>query len=85
MTVKQVARMLKVSKSLVYDWIESGRLPHFRFGEDGSRGAICVGRKELDVFVAGMRGQDPPMNPAPGAMSTMDRPEPRRREAEGVP
>ena len=35
LTPKQVAERIGVSDSLVYEWINSGMLPHFRFGRKG--------------------------------------------------
>lgn len=33
MTVSDLACYLTVSKSLVYKWVEEGRIPHYRFGK----------------------------------------------------
>jgi excisionase family DNA binding protein len=49
LTVKEVAEFLNVSNSLIYKLCTTQRLRHFRFGDD--RGAIRVGRAELEEFV----------------------------------
>jgi excisionase family DNA binding protein len=53
LTVKQVAECLNVSPSLVYRLCDSGKLRHHRFG--AGRGAIRVGRADLDEFVLSSR------------------------------
>ena len=71
LTVKEVAERLKVSPGLVYEWVESGQLPHFRMGAVGKRGAIRVDEADLVSFVAGMKkerrrdGPPPVPKPAP--------------------
>lgn len=64
---KQIASRLGVSLSLVYSWLDSGSLPHYRFGRKGRRGRIMVDESELDGFVAGMKaeGRKEPPPPAP--------------------
>lgn len=68
LTIKQVAKRLGVSQSLVYSWAAHGILPHIRCGRPGCRGTIRVDPDELEGFIAGMMPQDIPMNPAPGEM-----------------
>lgn len=49
MTVRQAARQLNISPSLVYRLCETRRLRHFRFGE--GRSAIRVDKADLDEYV----------------------------------
>ncbi len=49
LTVRQVARQLNISQSLVYRLCETRRLRHFRFGE--GRSAIRVDQADLDEYV----------------------------------
>jgi excisionase family DNA binding protein len=48
-TVNEVAGKLKVSVSTVYNAVESGELPHHRFGR--SRGTIRVSEEQLQQFL----------------------------------
>jgi excisionase family DNA binding protein len=70
-TVRQAAKMLGVSRALVYAYCQSGELPHMRFGLPGRRGTIRIRQDDLELFVLKKRvegGQEPPPNPAPGEM-----------------
>ena len=49
MTVKEVARRLRVSASLVYQLIDSGRLGCHRIGN--GRGAIRIRREDMDEYL----------------------------------
>ena len=56
MTPKQAAAKAGVSLSLVYAWINSGRLPHYRFGRDGSkRGTIRIEEEDFANFLQTMK------------------------------
>jgi hypothetical protein len=57
LTVKQVVERLsgQVSPSMVYQWIEQERLPHFRLGGDGKRGKILIEEGDLDAFIDSCR------------------------------
>ena len=46
-TVKEAARMLKLSKSLIYEMVEAGELPHVKI-----RSAIRFVESDLDTFIA---------------------------------
>jgi excisionase family DNA binding protein len=72
LTVKQVADRASVSSALVYNWIASGRLAHFRFGKQGSRGSIRVDESDLSEFLLTLRHQavphrNPPLSNRPGS------------------
>jgi excisionase family DNA binding protein len=54
-TVKQVARRLGISESLVYKKIEEGELLASRFGKEGCRGTIRIGEEDLLAFLAACR------------------------------
>ena len=41
--------------SLIYEWCQSGRLPHYRLGRSGARGKILVEASDLDGFLASCR------------------------------
>ena len=47
LTVKEAARMLKLSKSLIYEMVEAGELPHVRF-----RSAIRFVETDLDAYIS---------------------------------
>jgi len=50
--VKQVAERLQISEGVVYGWIASGVLGHFRLGGKGRRGAIRIAEADLEAFLA---------------------------------
>jgi excisionase family DNA binding protein len=54
-TPKQAAVSAGVSLSLVYQWCEERRLPHYRLGGGGRRGGIRIDEKDLAKFLAGCR------------------------------
>ena len=60
LTVQDVADLLKVSNSLVYNLIASGKIPSHRIGT--GRGAIRVRRDDLDQYVRQCRVE--PVAPA---------------------
>ena len=51
LTVKKVASVAGVSAGLVYIWIGSGVLPHYRVGRPGCRGGIRVAEADLEAFL----------------------------------
>ena len=53
LTIHEVAAILKVSKSLVYGMIASGKIACHRIGN--GRGAIRVRREDLEQFIADCR------------------------------
>ena len=63
LTVKEAAGMLKLSKSLVYDMVEAGELPHVKI-----RSAIRFVEADLDAFITESRvegGREPRTAPKP--------------------
>ena len=62
-TVNEVAAKLKVSRSTVYNAIESGGLPHHRFGN--GRGTIRISEEQLQQYLDGTKVEE--------ASSTSDR------------
>lgn len=53
LSVREAARRVGVSASLVYQWCAEGTLPHYRLGGNGKRGKIVIEPTELDtVFKA---------------------------------
>jgi len=53
LTINEVAAILKVSKSLVYGMIASGKIACHRIGN--GRGAIRVRNEDLEQFIAHCR------------------------------
>lgn len=47
LTVKEAAGMLKLSKSLVYEMVEAGELPHIKI-----RSAIRFVEADLDAYIS---------------------------------
>ena len=50
MTVRQAAERIGVSISLIYLWVESKALPHYRAGARGKRGKIVIAEADLLAF-----------------------------------
>lgn len=55
LTVKQAAERVGVSASLIYQWCEERRLPHFRLGTGTKRGKILIEVADLDALLEGLR------------------------------
>lgn len=67
LTVKGVAKRAGVSAGLVYDWISSGRLAHFRLGKQGRRGSIRIDEADLDTFLRTLKRGGEQRGHAPAA------------------
>jgi excisionase family DNA binding protein len=66
LTVKSAALRIGVSDGLVYTWIETGVLTHYRVGKPGRRGSIRIAETDLDAFMVTLkRGSGPEIQPAP--------------------
>ena len=50
LTVAEVAALLRVSTSVIYDLCAAGKLPHFRVGL--GRGTIRIEKKALDSLLS---------------------------------
>lgn len=50
MTVKEAARELEVSASLIYELVADGRLRHYRIGARGRRGKIIIPEDAIAAF-----------------------------------
>jgi excisionase family DNA binding protein len=49
---KAAAKLIGVSKSLIYRWIsDERRLPHYRLGGQGRRGKILIDPDDLQNFL----------------------------------
>lgn len=55
LTVKQAAEYAKVSTGLVYQWVKTSALPHYRLGAGGKRGCIRVDPGDLIAFLKSCR------------------------------
>jgi excisionase family DNA binding protein len=64
LTIKQITERLHVSASIVYGWIASGMLAHFRLGASGRRGVIRVAEADLDSFLDSMKKGKEAIKPA---------------------
>ena len=51
LTVKQVAKRLAVSQSLVYEWADEGRLGYVDLGQDGHRRCLRFKPEALEKFI----------------------------------
>jgi len=61
LTVQDVAVILKVSNSLVYGLVASGKIVCHRIGQ--GRGAIRIRREDIEEFLAGCRSEQKPTMP----------------------
>jgi len=75
LTVKQAATTAGVSAGLVYIWVESGVLPHYRLGRPGTRGAIRIGETDLFAFLESAKHEKKP-NSTPPATTRKYQPKP---------
>ena len=53
LSTHDVAKLLKVSRSLVYELVETGKLPSYRIGS--GRGAIRISEKDVAAFLRSSR------------------------------
>mgnify|MGYP003447544378 CR=1 FL=1 len=60
LTVKEAAERAGVSESLIYQWCDERRLPHYRVGGRGKRGKILVSPRDLDAFMESLRVESRP-------------------------
>ena len=65
LTVKSAAGVAGVCLSVVYAWIQSGRLPHYRLGRPGFRGAIRIAEADLAAFLASLKQETRPEEKLP--------------------
>jgi excisionase family DNA binding protein len=56
LTAKETAQRLRISKSLVYQLIDEGRLEHVRIGGRGRRGKILVTDEAVEAFLLSCNG-----------------------------
>ncbi len=61
LTAKEVASQLRVSPSLVYQLVESGRLACHRIGN--GRGAIRIRPEDVDQYLSQCRREPPTADP----------------------
>jgi len=60
-TVREIADRLKLSESAVYNAVQSGDLPHHRFGR--GRGTIRVSEEQLQQYLEGTKVDARPSTP----------------------
>jgi len=63
MTVKEAARRLGLSPSLIYQLCNERLLPHYRLGGKGKRGRIMIEESDLSAFLANCRQEAKPEVP----------------------
>ena len=64
LTPREAMRLLNVSKSLIYKLCDEGTLPSVRIASAGSRrGALRIWRRDLDEYIARLRGETPRRQP----------------------
>jgi excisionase family DNA binding protein len=65
LTVKAAAQLAGVCPGLVYIWVQSGVLAHYRVGRPGTRGAIRVAEADLHAFLASLKKETRPEESPP--------------------
>ncbi len=51
LTVREIARSLRVSRTTVYTWIDSGQLRAIKLGSETSKGTLRINNEEYDRFL----------------------------------
>jgi hypothetical protein len=51
LTVAEAADKASVCSTIVYGWVGSGDLPHYRLGAKGRRGKIAIAEGDLHAFL----------------------------------
>jgi excisionase family DNA binding protein len=67
LNVRRAAERAGVSTGLVYVWVDSGVLTHYRMGKPGCRGSIRIAEPDLDAFLASLRRGEGPKESVPPA------------------
>lgn len=64
--VKEAARRMGISESLVYELCASGALAHVRIGRPGCRGCIRISQEDIDAYLSSQKiqSQSPARLPA---------------------
>ena len=65
LSVKTAAARAGVSAALVYGWVASGLLAHYRLGANGRRGKIGISEADLDAALETMKRNGRPEAPPP--------------------
>jgi excisionase family DNA binding protein len=60
LSVIEAAERIGVSESLVYQWVEERRIPHYRLGGKGKRGKVMIEEADLSAFLASCRHEAKP-------------------------
>jgi excisionase family DNA binding protein len=71
LTPRQCAAKLGISVNLVYSWIESKLLSHYRAGMKGRRGKILIAEGDLTAFWESLRVEaeaPKPRTPPPSSL-----------------
>jgi len=63
LSVTEAAERIGVSESLVYQWVEERRIPHYRLGGKGKRGKVMIAEADLSAFLASCRQEAKPEIP----------------------
>lgn len=74
LTVKAAASIAGVCPGLVYIWVGSGKLAHYRLGRPGSRGAIRIAEEDLKTFLATLKREEAPKEAPPTPKVAREKP-----------
>jgi excisionase family DNA binding protein len=58
MTVREAAKRIDVSPSLIYALCRDGVIPHTRHGRPGKRGCIRITEEALAAYIAASKGAE---------------------------
>jgi excisionase family DNA binding protein len=77
LTVAEIAATLKLNQQTVRNWLDAGRIPHYRLGQGGRR--VRIRRSDFDPFMASVEPERAPVARPPsiwdgsGPMPTVQR------------
>jgi excisionase family DNA binding protein len=63
LTVAEIAATLKLNQQTIRNWLDAGRIPHYRLGQGGRR--VRVRRSDFASFLASVEPERPPVQPPP--------------------
>ena len=63
LTVAEIAATLRLNQQTVRNWLDAGRIPYCRLGQEGRR--LRVRRSDFDAFLASSGPEGEPVEPAP--------------------
>jgi excisionase family DNA binding protein len=63
LTVSEIAATLRPNQQTVRNWLDAGRIPYYRLGQEGRR--VRIRRSDFDAFLASSGPERASLEPTP--------------------